>query len=383
MLTLSDLGHLSQTLSGSRVLTVYVDSHVTDPAMRDAWRAALQTALRSARTHTADEDDRAAFDRASALLAEAHLPKGEWGGRGWAAFVTEDAVRYAGELPVRVATQAIWRDGVVVSPYLRVLKQQRPVVVALVGSRMARLFRYAEARLQTLETLEEEVPQVGGSERITVARSRGGLHAPARGAVGTEAADRRQVAAFQRLAATLAERVTRLAGTDAWVAVGGTAELARRAADALPRTLQARTLVMPSLVLDAPDDEIATEAKHAASALRATEVDGFMSHLADHAGHAGRSALGVPAVQRALLARAVDVLLVAPSFLEQHATEGEDLVRAALAQGADIEVLSGRGDERLAELAGGLAARLRFPLEPRVPAGADVGTSAAAQAANA
>jgi hypothetical protein len=43
------------------------------------------------------------------------------------------------------------------------------------------------------------------------------------------------------------------------------------------------------------------------------------------------------------------------------------MVRAAIARGADIEVLSGSASEELDSRAGGVAARLRFPLD-RSPA---------------
>ena len=73
--------------------------------------------------------------------------------------------------------------------------------------------------------------------------------------------------------------------------------------------------------------------------------------------------LARPAVQRALRAQAVDVLLLSPEYVRAHERDAEELVRAALASGADVEVPSGSAAERLDEAATGIAARLRFAIE--------------------
>jgi peptide subunit release factor 1 (eRF1) len=77
----------------------------------------------------------------------------------------------------------------------------------------------------------------------------------------------------------------------------------------------------------------------------------------------GRGEAGVPATQRALHAQAVDLLLLSPEFLEAHAPLAEHAVHAALAQGADVEVLSGEAAAHLNQAAGGIAARLRFAID--------------------
>ncbi len=73
-------------------------------------------------------------------------------------------------------------------------------------------------------------------------------------------------------------------------------------------------------------------------------------------------------MQRALNARAVDLLLVTPGLVNRRQEEAEDLVRAALAQGADVEVLPERAAEKLDEIAEGVGARLRFPIDESLPA---------------
>ncbi|WP_025414139.1 hypothetical protein [Gemmatirosa kalamazoonensis] len=123
-MTPRELAAFAREGAGARTLSVYLDARVTDPAMRNAWRPALTTALRDARAAVADERERAAFDRAAAFLEQPlTAPGGVWGARGWVAIATADGLRYAAELPVRVPTLAVWRSGPVVSPYVRVLKE--------------------------------------------------------------------------------------------------------------------------------------------------------------------------------------------------------------------------------------------------------------------
>jgi peptide subunit release factor 1 (eRF1) len=59
----------------------------------------------------------------------------------------------------------------------------------------------------------------------------------------------------------------------------------------------------------------------------------------------------------------VDLLVLSPEFVKSEDELAEDAVRAALLQGAGVEVLSGDAVERLDEAAGGIAAKLRFALE--------------------
>jgi hypothetical protein len=70
----------------------------------------------------------------------------------------------------------------------------------------------------------------------------------------------------------------------------------------------------------------------------------------------------------------VDVLLVSPALIAEHERDAEDAVRAAIAQGADVEVPSGEAAAELDGAAAGIAARLRFPIdEPLAHAGAPAG----------
>jgi hypothetical protein len=261
------------------------------------------------------------------------------------------------------ATLALWRDGPVIAPYLRAQKQLRPVLVALVESGGARLYRYALGTLETVEELKAPAVDASREGRPTAPSPRGVSAAAPRGAVGSDDADRRTLAAFSRLVSSLRERLGQLGGDESWVLIGGTPEWARRAGEALSGQFAGRVLVSPTLDHHASNSEIIAAAQQAASDLRAAHGLALVDQLIEHAhGHA-RAAADVPAIQRAVRENAVDLLLVTPRFVGAHEREVEDFVRATIAGGGDVEVPSGAAAERLDRAAGGIAARLRFPID--------------------
>jgi hypothetical protein len=372
MLTNAELQGLQRELADHNVLSVYLDTGFTDPAMREAWRPALQTVLRDARAQISDDNDRAEFDRAAALLRDPEpSPGGTWGAPGWVAFVVADGVRYANDLQVAPGTLAVWRRGPMIAPYLRALKQLRPVLVALVESGRARLFRYATGTLGGLGELSapgQEAPRAGRPTAPSVI----GASAPApRGATGSDFASRRQDAAFDRLVATLGQRLAQLEGGEGWVLIGGTPEWAQLAGEALLPQFAGRILVSATLDHDASDTEIIAAAKRAATELRATQGVALVDQLIEQAGAQARATVGIPATQRALRANAVDLLLVTPNFISAHEREVEDFVRASMASGGDVEVPSGEAAEHLDQAGGGIAARLRFAFDAPSRAGDD------------
>ncbi len=371
MLTPTQLNELVRELGNTRVLTVYHGARVTDPAMRHSWRAALGAALQPVRSGITDEAERAEFDRAAAYLDNPWPPiEGVWGMKGWAAFLTPEGARYAGSLPVQPPTLAAWRYAPVITPYLRAFKQHRPVIIVLVDSRSARFYKYALGELQELPDLALSVPDIepGAPERP---QPKGGpSHPGPRGSLDTESLQRRKEKNFVRMATALASRAVELAGDDGWILVGGTPEWARHAGDAIPASHASRVMVSTTLDHNAHDNDIAETAKHAASELRSRQGHELVERILERSGDGGRGANGVPRVQRALQAGAVDLLVVSPHFLNRTDIDVEELVRAALARGADIEVLSGSSATELDERSEGVAARLRFPIDSRATASA-------------
>ena len=359
MLQSTELYELARALDGERVLSVYLDSRVTDPALRHAWRPALASALRRTRDGIVDKRERSAFDRAAAFFHDpVPPPGGAWGAPGWVAFVRPDGPVHSAELPIRTETVAAWRDGPLIAPYLRALKQHRAVIVGIVDGRGARLYRYAYGTLTSLDDVRIEDRSAHGSDSRH-ARARA-IPAP-RGALTAGTASKRQRVEFDRVAAAVTEKLALEAGEDAWILIGGTLEIARLTGDGLPQRLTDRAVVSPFLGRSASAEAIVAAAKRAARSLRARADASHVNDVLRYRGH--RAAVGTPAVQRALHARAVDLLLLSPRFLSVGGAEADDLVRSAVRQGATVDVLSGEPAHAVDTSAGGVAARLRFPID--------------------
>ena len=123
MPTMTQLRALVRELSTTNVLSVYLDTHATDPPMPDEWRSALGAALGEIGS-ALSADEVTEFRAAAGRLQNAALPEnGSWGAPGWMALATASGVRFAAQLPVRTPTMAVWRQGPVIAPYLRVMKQ--------------------------------------------------------------------------------------------------------------------------------------------------------------------------------------------------------------------------------------------------------------------
>ena len=370
MLSPNDLRDLWRDLAGSKVLTVYLDTRVTDPAMRDAWRPALTTAVRAAGAGITDAAEREEFEQAAAALRNPEsAPGGVWGAPGWVAFATADGIRFAGDLPVQPAPIAVWRTGPVVAPYVRALKQHIPVYAALVESGSVRLYRYMQGSLEHLRDLTSPQDETsGGAGSVS---PRGSSLPAARGAVNTEAASRRRSAAFQKLSAETEAALASLASEEGWIVVGGIQEWAHTLHESLSKRFSGRVRIAPSLAHDATDAQLVREAKDTATELRGAHARALVRDLLDRAGSHARGEVGLPAVQRALQAGAVDLLLVSPEFIRTQERVAEDVVRAAIEQGATVEVPSGEGAEKLDTTASGIAARLRFTIDGSVARAVD------------
>jgi stalled ribosome rescue protein Dom34 len=105
-------------------------------------------------------------------------------------------------------------------------------------------------------------------------------------------------------------------------------------------------------------------AKRAARALRSRRGRELISRVLARVEY--RAAAGVPAVQRAVGVKAVDLLLVSPRFLHLEGERAERILHSVLRQGGRIEVLSEDAGVLLDRVAEGIAARLRFDIDPKL-----------------
>lgn len=360
MLTREQLVTLNHSLREDRVLSVYIDGTATDPATQRAWRVQLDHGLKDIRTWLADSprEEREAFERCARLLdGELASVGGGMGAPGWVAFITSDGAHDAHQLPVPVPTLAVWSTGPCLAPYMRALKEARPVVVAVADARKAELYRYRLGTIDRVETIHAHHPISQALHMGTASRL--GFHPGTRGSAGLDAAQRALLQGRDRMIVEAVVRIAELAEHDGWIVLGGIPRVVARFAEHLTPLAPQRVLKMSALDIHASEAEIAAAARTGASALRDAFDDKRVADIADHAAAGGLGALGPIPTQRALNQASVHELYLTHRFLEDHADEAELAVRAALEQNASIEEVSSTAAERL-DQHGGIAAELRF-----------------------
>ena len=360
MLTYQGLVDLERALRDKTVLSVYVNGENSDPATRDRWRADLRHSfddieswLRES-SHTEREAFAACRD---AALKELNGFPPNAGERGWTGFFTADGPYHVGVVPVGVPTMAAWSTGACVAPYIRALKENRPVLVAVVDSTQARIFRYVEGAVQLLETIERKTlvdqPYHMGSPPRT------GFHSGTRGRAGTDAAQKEEQNATDRMLVDAAARIGALATDGTWIVIGGipvvaTAALAQLAPDSAARAMRAA-----HLDIHATDAQVAECARESASRLRDADDLMRIEEAASAAQSGGAGAIGVVDTKHALDLAQVRELFITQRFLENHAADASAAVQRAMDAGAIVEHVSGEAAVR-ADALGGMAARLRY-----------------------
>ena len=155
MLGRDRLLELHRSLGEEDVLSVYVDVDQHDPAERSIWRRRLEQEVNRCR-HSMDADPagQGRFDQAWSHVQErlarfaGFIPQ-----RGWVGFATADRLWYAEDVPVPMRDGVYWEKGMRVAPFVRALKQERPLVAVLLDSERARVFRYLRGEATELEDL--------------------------------------------------------------------------------------------------------------------------------------------------------------------------------------------------------------------------------------
>jgi hypothetical protein len=360
MVTHSDLVALTHSLRSERVLSVYLDPSARNPASKGAWRVQLDHSLKEQRASLVDSPhhEREQFERCVTLLLE-RLPDVDdlHGPGGWVAFITSGGVVDAERLPVPTPTLAVWSTGIFVAPYVRALKESRPVVVLVADARKASIYRYVGGRLEHVETLRahatvEPTTHMGGAPR-------NGFHPGVRGSTGRDNAQRALAEGTERMLLDAADRAARLAAPDGWVVVGGIPRVAAQMAALLAKLTPGRVVRPDSLDIHASHARIAAAARAGASALRNASDLRRLEEAIALGGESDLVALGPAETQKVLEQARVRELYFTHRYLSDHPPEVEGAVRAALEQDALVEEVSGEAARRLDEH-GGVAARLRY-----------------------
>ena len=362
MLTRERLLELFQDLKDREVLSVYVDTDQRDPAQRDTWRVHLEGEISRLRRslEQAGDADLPSVDAAWALVSHELKTRehASMAKRGWVAFATSDQVWHAGAVPAHMPHLVTWQRGISAAPYVRALKQERPVLVVLVDARRARVFEHVEGSITEVEGLfaDTDVGDLGD-----VGMSKGSSRASGvRGETSTDQGQRLREVAAERLRKELADLIGERTREDGVVVVGGTDEAVKRLVALLPRSLAGRVAERASLHLDMSPAEVREEIRDAAGDLSEQGHLALVAGVADAARAGGKGALGPDDTLKALEGRQVDTLLLSRSFIQEHPVAADQAVGLAFSQGADVEELSGEAGGRLDQEGLGIAARLRF-----------------------
>jgi protein required for attachment to host cells len=376
MLTYKELGGLAEALRDQTVLSVYVNGQEADPAQRRRWRLDLRHSFDDIERWLkgSSHAEREAFAKVRRMVLE-HLQgfRETIRSPGWVGFFTTKGEQHTSLLPVAMPTMAVWSTGPCLTPYVRAMKEARPVIVAVVDSRKAKLFRYVGRATQLVETVRAHVDMekpmhMGKPPRL-------GFHHGKVGPTGRDEAQRQFREGTTRMLTEAVEKIAALAGDDAWVVFGGIPTVALAAMGRLGADLAARATHLPSLDVHATQAQVGTAAREAASALRAARDLERVNDALAGAESNGRGVAGSVDTTRALSDGQVREVFFTLGFLENHAAEAEAAIRLALDTHAAVEHVSGAPAERL-EKVGGIAARLRYAAGNQATSFAEVGAGA-------
>ncbi|TVP56173.1 MAG: hypothetical protein EA351_08690 [Gemmatimonadales bacterium] len=363
MLTHDELVELYRTHRQDRVLSVYLNGKATDFAERSAWRRHFDQGVSEARKRLEGSEDREtkAFEQALEQVKkelqkfDSFLP-----GNGFVAFATPGSLIHGGAIRVPMPDLVRWEEGIRVAPYVRALKQERPVVTVLVDSRRARIFEYRGGELTeslnlNAETFLGDLTDINVSKRPTA-------HSGVRGKTGTDAAQKFLNVGSERMMKKLGEKVADAVGDGGHLVLGGTPEAVNQARTQLPGNLNGRMIEPSGLRVEMSDAEVRTALEQAASELNQSNQEKLLGEVEDLARSGGRGALGAETVEQALREARVDTLLLSRGFIRANPDYADHLVGAAFEQHAEVEELSLNGAQRLDTEGEGVAARLRYTL---------------------
>ncbi|MDX1577997.1 MAG: hypothetical protein R3266_05910 [Gemmatimonadota bacterium] len=349
------------------VLSVYLDADQHDPAERDAWRIALKQGIASERKKLESaggdaKEELAALDRAFEHLRDAigvadssFLP-----GRGWAGFATEDGIVHAGSVPVPMPNLVRWERGLRAAPYLRVLKQARPVFLTIIDQRRAAIYRYHGGEFELVRGLHADteigdLTDIGQPKR---ASQRSGI----RGKTGTDAAQAILEVATGKLMNRLASELEDLLeDSDGFLVLGGISQQISALEKHLPEALGGRTVRRSSLHFESEESELKETVEEAASELTSSLHQRLLESVMELARSNGRGCLGREDTEEALRAQRVRLLLVSVGLTNSDPDYADHLVGTAFGtNGAEAHILTRDPGERLDREAGGVGAALHY-----------------------
>lgn len=360
MLSHEEVLRLHNDLGKRMVLSVYLNAEESDPAERRAWRVRLNGMLKEQADGWAggsSEEGKAA--RSAVDLLERQLTRypGLLPEGGWVGFATAERVWYAGPTPAPMPDLVRWEEGAHVAPYVRALKQSRPVTVVVADQRHARILDYRQGEMKEEQVLWAESVIVDSSSAGSSKRAatRSGM----RGAPRGDVAQRIGVVTTRRMLREVLDAVAEPIDRGHLLVLAGSAETTTSLLRALPERARERTIDLPGLTVDATPARLREGVEAAASTLSIRLQRALVDEILDTTRSAGRACLGLERTERALRAGAVDTLVLSRAFARAEPDLAEQLVDLTFDHGAGVEEISEAAAEEL-DREGGIGARLRF-----------------------
>jgi len=357
MLTQQAVRYLHDAVGTGRVLSVYLDAHASDPAERRGWRVRLNGMIRALEGNAESDADKQGLQAALKHLDyELAAYEGALPGRGWLGFATPERLIYAGTSPAPFPDLARWATGVHITPYLRALKQARPVLVAIGDQRRVRLLRYQDGELEQVAAIS---PSAGHHRDVDGVSKRASSRSGTRGVSRTDAAQRAKEQTLGRLLHDVHAHLANLRGGDVLLLAGGSREVTTGIARDLPGWAAGRTAELGEITADATLAEIRQAVEAAASVISARLHVELVDEVIDTTRSDGRACVGPEHTDRALQAGAVDTLVVSRNFSQGEPDLANHFCWMAFNEGATVEEVGGEAATKL-DAEGGIGARLRF-----------------------
>ncbi|MGH7694583.1 MAG: hypothetical protein ACRENH_06365, partial [Gemmatimonadaceae bacterium] len=365
MTTYNDLVELENAIGDQQVLSIYVSGAEKDPAKQKSWQIDLKNSLDEIEASLKDKPhaEREAFAQGREAALQKLDEQGVASAPGWAGFFVGVRDYRAGPVPAPVRTLAAWDVGPRLTPYVRALKEARPVIVALVDKRQGLIYKYSDREVQLLETVVALTPMEEPYHMGSAPSP--GFRPGTVGSTRTDEVQRELNDAIRRMLSSVSEKISKIAADDSWIVLGGLKSMAHEAFERLPKKHAASATIAEGVDMRATAATVAELARKSASELRDRLDLQLVTEAIDGAASRGLGAVGIRDIKPALEQGRVRDVYFTLAFLEQHPDDAENALRNALGTRAVVEHVSGDAALKLDEV-GGIAARLRYTLSEPV-----------------
>jgi len=357
----SPLARLEERYRSAQVLSVYLPGTAPNPADRRQWEVQFERELARVRDEMRQDshDERISFERCVGHLRNWLMHKPDPArSEGLLLIVAPEGVTE--ELPASTSIKpaVCWRVGAHLAPLLGAAALGPRGIVVVVDSRSARLMTFEPPA--TLAAVEELRAEPGVDVERHLGAPNGAFHPGTRGGTTADELERVRRIARDRMCAQAMTRAAELSGEEGWVVLAGSAKAVAAATRVTPPGLSRRVIpaihVSPHIPLTELLPVVTTAIAERVAARDAADV---RTILEAH-GARGRGVAGLAATRISLEGERVADLLVTPHFVERHPVDADDLVRHALASGAQVRRVEGAAADEADARGEGVVARLRY-----------------------